>query len=428
MTSISGFHFLSGTIALVAIAAPAVSHAACVEGTIITCTASNGCPGTRECIFPGFGPCEQDDPSCPVPPPPPASPQIAGGDGFTLLLHADGSISSVGAGALGNGTFGEVHAPVGVAGAAAGSGNIAIAAGEAHALALNRDGTVWAWGRNPLGQLGDGTTADRAAPVLVAGLDHVVAIAAGGYHSLAVKSDGSVWAWGDNETGELGDGTTTTRLQPVQVAPPGSGYIAVAGGGFHSLGLKGDGSVWAWGSNVSGQLGDFTLTQRSHPAQVASANPGSGNIAIAAGGAHSMALNRDGSVWTWGDNSHGQLGTGAMTGSSFPVNVLGAGPGSGAIAISAGNAHSLVLDQNGSIRAFGANVVGELGSGNAQDSPAPVQPSGAAPGSGNVAIGAGRLSSYAINANGTRWAWGDNTHGQLDDGTTVARFAPVLMH
>ncbi len=138
-----------------------------------------------------------------------------------------------------------------------------LAAGDSHTLALKSDGTVWAWGHNGDGQLGDGTFTNRTTPVQVKDLSGVIAIDGGQHnHSLAVKSDGTVWGWGNNDDGHLGDGTYTNRNSPVQVADFGDA-IAVAGGDSHSLALKSDGTVWAWGANWHGQLGDGTKLRPS---------------------------------------------------------------------------------------------------------------------------------------------------------------------
>ena len=141
--------------------------------------------------------------------------------------------------------------------------------GPDHVLAVKNDGTVWAWGYNGYGQLGDGTTTEQNLPVQVPGLSGVItwARAAAAHHSLAVKGDGTLWAWGYNENGQLGDGTTTRRPSPVQVgASPG--VVAASAGNYHTLALKGDGTVWAWGFNGYGQVGDGTTTERHTPVQV----------------------------------------------------------------------------------------------------------------------------------------------------------------
>ncbi|RYZ44304.1 MAG: RCC1 repeat-containing protein, partial [Myxococcaceae bacterium] len=143
-----------------------------------------------------------------------------------------------------------------------------VRAGQLHSLGLQADGTVWAWGYNRYGQLGNNTTTDRLAPVKVTGLTGVVVdIAAGNEHSVAVKADGTVWAWGRNDLGQLGDNTTTQRLKPVKVSGL-TGVMAVAAGYRYSLALKTDGTVWAWGDNASGKLGDGTRVRKLIPVQV----------------------------------------------------------------------------------------------------------------------------------------------------------------
>lgn len=138
-----------------------------------------------------------------------------------------------------------------------------------HSMALKDDGTVWAWGDNTWGELGDGTTEEHLTPVQVSGLTDVISLSAGLRYSLALKRDGTVWAWGRNEYGQLGDGMTEERHTPVQVLGL-SGVIAVDAhpGGDHSLAIKNDGTVWGWGENDDGELGDGTTTARRYPVQV----------------------------------------------------------------------------------------------------------------------------------------------------------------
>ncbi|SFI42528.1 Regulator of chromosome condensation (RCC1) repeat-containing protein [Paenibacillus sp. UNC496MF] len=188
-------------------------------------------------------------------------------------------------------------------------------------MALKSDGTVWTWGSNSSGQLGTGSALLRnSSPAQVPNLNSVIAIASGQDHNLAVKSDGTVWAWGDNKFGALGDGSTEARNTPVQVQSLDS-VIHVSIGNTHSLALKG--TVWAWGSNGGGELGDGSNIYRNTPVQVKGI---SSVISIAAGKSfgfsHSLALKSDGTVWAWGNNVSGKLGDGTTTGSSWPVPVI----------------------------------------------------------------------------------------------------------
>ena len=204
----------------------------------------------------------------------------------------------------------------------------AVAGGLDHTIALKNNGMVWIWGSNYRGQLGDGTTTSRSTPVQVNGVSSVSAIASGQQHTIVLKNDGTVWDWGVNYSGQLGDGTTTDRSTPVQVSGLGN-VTAIAsarvgdGCGYeldHTIALKNDGTVWTWGYNYYGQLGDGTTTNRSTPVQVSGL---SGVTAIAGGGNHTIALKNDGTVWTWGYNYSGQLGDGTTTDRNTPVQVAG---------------------------------------------------------------------------------------------------------
>jgi|GEM_PF-785456 len=277
-----------------------------------------------------------------------------------------------------------------------------IAGGGSHSLALRSDGTVWAWGGNDYGQLGDGTTTQRQKPMQISGLVGVTAISCNhaSDHSLALLNNGTVWAWGYNEWGQLGDGTTTNRLKPVPVLDL-SDVTAIAAGGFYSLALKNDGTVWAWGNG--GMLGDGTSTSRNRPVQVSSL---SDVTAIAGGIFHSLALKSDGTIWAWGANDSGQLGDGTNINRLTPIPVLSL---SNVIAI-AGAEHSLALLSNGTVRAWGNNFNGQLGDGTTTNRNAPVAVSGM---NGVKAIATGNSYSIWLKSNGTVWVQGRNTDGEL---------------
>jgi alpha-tubulin suppressor-like RCC1 family protein len=434
---------------------------------------------------------------------------IAAGGSHTAALKSDGTVWTWGAnnrGQLGDGTNVNRTTPVHVQGL---SLVRSIASGASGTMALRLDRTVWAWGDNTYGQLGDGTTSNRNSPGKVSGLSNIVEISAGSNHGVAREADGSVWTWGQNRVGALGDGTTTNRSTPVQVsglsgatrisagdsvtvalvsggAAVGWGdnnlgqltdllpinfatatpvvrltnVVAISAGGVpgesHSVALKGDGSVVAWGANLHGQLGVLGVPWRSTFGAVG----GLASItSISAGALHTLALRNDGTVWAWGDNSDGQLGDGTNVVRVTPVAARGladvtaisaAGNRSLAVlrngtvwmwgdatptptqvqgltdvaAASAGWGYSLALKRDGSVWAWGSNAFGQLGIGTRADSAVPVRLPTLG---GIVAVAAGRYHAIALDRNGGLWAWGTNSSGQLGDGTTTDRLLPVLI-
>jgi alpha-tubulin suppressor-like RCC1 family protein len=260
--------------------------------------------------------------------------EISAGNGHSEIYLSSGTnrVRTFGlnaSGQIGNGGITNQTSPVSVT-----QSNVSqVSAGGSHSLALTNTGFA-AWGANGSGQLGDGTTIQRTSPVSVT-LANLTAVAAGGNHSLGLLSSGTnrVRSWGLNTSGQLGITSLTSYSTPQTVTL--GNVSTVAAGGSHSLALKTDGTVWAWGSNAYGQLGDGTTIDRTSPVQVAGL---SSVVSIAAGGDHSLALKNDGTVWSWGRNDSGQLGDGTTTNRSNVVQVSGL---SGAQLISAGTAHSL---------------------------------------------------------------------------------------
>jgi alpha-tubulin suppressor-like RCC1 family protein len=295
---------------------------------------------------------------------------------------------------------------------------IGIAAGYAHTCALTRAGGVRCWGYNHFGQLGDGTTVNRRRPVGVFGLRRGVrAIAAGGRHSCALMKLGAVECWGDNAYGELGDGTTARRLKPVAVRGL-HGLRAVAAGEAFACALTGSGRVACWGDNRRGELGDGTTRGRDLPAPVADLGPGV--TAIALGYFHACALEGAGTVECWGYNGYGQLGDGTSTDRRVPVRVSGL---TGVVEISAGGGHTCALTRGGTVRCWGSNRYGELGDETTTPSSTPVPVSGLVGGVRAIGVG-GEAHGCAVTSGGVK-CWGYNGHGQLGDGTTTDRVAPV---
>lgn len=295
-----------------------------------------------------------------------------------------------------------------------------VSSGSTHSLALHADGTVRVWGDDSAGALGLARSLASSTPTVVNGLTGVVAVAAGDYHTLALRSDGTVWAWGDNVGGQLGDGSTAARSTPARIEGL-TGVAGIAAGGVHSVARKQDGTVWTWGANFVGQLGD----ERSGgglPEPVAGMT---GVTAIFAGRETTFAIRADGIAWGWGRNDDGQLGDGTQTelyhGRAMPRPVAGL---TGVTQVASGLAHTLALKGDGTVWAFGDNTDGNLGDGTTTRRIVPVQAQGV---SGVIAIGAGRHSA-ALRNDGTVWAWGANGYGQMGDGTfTEQRFTPIMM-
>lgn len=330
---------------------------------------------------------------------------LTSGTSHVLALRADGTLWAWGwnqGGQLGDGTILQRSVPVAVLGLPAlmpsAPGLIPIAAGVTHSLALAADGTVWRWGQylnnsSPIAGL-----PNSSVPLKMSGLTSVMALASGGNHSLALQSDGTLWSWGANLYGQLGDGTNTSRAAPVRVQgfPAGVKVTAMAAGDRHSFALLEDGTVWAWGDNFNGQLGDNTTTRKSTPTQV----HGPGNvgvltniIAIASGSNsyHILALKRDGTLWAWGNNANGQLGDNtSVTQRNTPVPVTGL---NGVRAIAVGNNHSLAALADGTVWAWGKNNFGELGNPVAVNHLQPVAVAGLA---SITKLAAGGNSSYSL--------------------------------
>jgi alpha-tubulin suppressor-like RCC1 family protein len=254
---------------------------------------------------------------------------VAAGYSHSLAVRSNGTVWAWGdnaSGELGDGTTNQRNTPVQVSGL---TQVVGVSAGDHFSLAVRSDGTVMAWGINQAGELGNGiTTLQSNTPVQVTGLTAAVAVAAGAIaDSLALKSDGSAWAWGSLVQG---GGSNT----PVQV----NGLAKVTGlstGGYFNLAVTSDGNAWGWGNNGCGELGDGTTTNRNTPVQVRGLN-GPAVAAVAAGFGHSLALRSDGTVWAWGCNLNGQLGNGTTVDSFSPVQVIGLPGAVGVISINSG--------------------------------------------------------------------------------------------
>lgn len=324
-------------------------------------------------------------------------------------------------GQLGNSQ--NINSPVPVTATGLSNFVAAIVAGRFHSCALMTWGGVKCWGRNANGQLGTGNTAPSSAPVGVHGLaSGVVALAAGAFHSCALIASGEVKCWGRNTQGRLGDGTTQDRHEPREVIGLDGDVLAIAGGGGHTCALTSAGAVECWGANQGGQLGNGMSTDSPVPVT----SLASGAVAISAGSSHSCALTDWSGIRCWGRNNHGQLGDDSTSNSSVPVDVAGAGIGGimlGAAGVAAGDQYSCAMTRFGGVRCWGANGVGQLGTGDNIDRDMPADVARLAMGA--VAVAAGGLNTCALTTAGGVHCWGANDSGQLGDGSIIDSDVPV---
>ena len=286
----------------------------------------------------------------------------------------------------------------------------AVAAGQSHTLAVDANGAVYGCGFNGSGQLGNATGKNSSTPVRAALPTHIVvtAVAAGWKTSLALTSTGAVYAWGLNTYGQIGDGSTSNRSTPVLVhLPAGVVVTAIAAGQYHCLAVTSTGAVYAWGYNGFGQLGNGGTTRSSVPVRV-SLPAGVVAASVGAGDNHSLVVTSTGSIYAFGQNSFGQLGTGTTTQSNVPVavslptGVVATQVAAGGISLTAQvpeGDYSLAVTTTGTVYAWGADAQGQLGNNRTTNSSIPVVtqlPSGAIA----IAVGAGPNFGHALTTNG----------------------------
>jgi alpha-tubulin suppressor-like RCC1 family protein len=327
-------------------------------------------------------------------------------------------------GAIGDNTSVDKSSPVSVVGGFADWAQVS--AGQSsgnHTLGLRANGTLWSWGLNTNGQLGDGTVTNKSSPVLVVGgFSDWTQVSSGLDHSLGIRANGIAWAWGKGSLGRLGTGDTTNRSSPVSVAGGFTDWNQISAGAYHSVGLRKNGTAWAWGSNLYGQLGNYTYSTQSRSSPVSVLGGFTDWIQLTAGGNHNLGLRANGTAWAWGGNGYGPVGDGTVNNKSSPVSVVGAI--TNWIQLSAGAAHSIGLRSNGTAWTWGQNTAGQLGTGNTTNRSSPVSVVGGFTNWVQLSAGTG---SFGIRGNGTAWAWGSNYGGGLGDGSiyTASKSSPV---
>jgi alpha-tubulin suppressor-like RCC1 family protein len=306
-----------------------------------------------------------------------------------------------------------------------------ISAGGNHTVGRRADGALYAWGWNRQGQLGDGSNADRMSPALVSATTGVKLpwkqVAVGELHTLAIDSDGVLWSWGFNQNGQLGDNSLVDKNVPVKVGTA-KDWVFIAAGKSHSMAINKSGVMYGWGRNVNGQLGDNTKIDRLVPTRVATVTNGTPAVtvtwvSVSAGATHTLARALDGSLWAWGGNAKSQLGNNATADLALPtrINVTNATW----VSVAAGGTHSLAIHSNGTLWAWGDNSSGQLGiptSNTAVTATTPTQVGTAANWS---MITSGLAHSLALRTDGTLYGWGANSNGQVGNGSTVNVGAPT---
>lgn len=341
------------------------------------------------------------------------------GSNHTLAIKSDGTLWAWGFnsyGQLGDGSEINRFTPVQIG---AESNWQSIAAGDENSFAIKSDGTLWGWGRNRDGRLGDGSFSERVnTPIQIGSDTNWQQIKTGSGFSVALKTDGSLWAWGRNFSGELGNGGTLSSAIPVRIGSE-LDWQQLAAGTSRSFAIKSDGTLWAWGSNIGGELGDGTTISKNSPVQVGMEKNWH---TIGSGYTHSVAINTDGKMYAWGHNYYGQLGFDAVEIVAFPVQDIPYSDTSW-LQASSGDQHSLAITDDGRLLSWGGNTSRQLGDGTSSDFRNTPEPLGIDLDWRTVK--AGKSHSLGIKTNGTLWAWGNNTLGQLGDGSAVAKSTPV---
>jgi alpha-tubulin suppressor-like RCC1 family protein len=290
--------------------------------------------------------------------------------------------------------------------------------GYQHTVAIKIDGTLWTWGGNLYGQLGNNTGTQRNTPVTTfAGGTNWKQVSCGSLHTAAIKTDGTLWTWGFNTFGQLGNNTTTNRSTPVTTFAGGTNWKQVSCGRITTA-IKTDGTLWTWGYNNNGHLGDNTATNRSTP--VTTFAGGTNWKQVACGTDHTLAIKTDGTLWTWGLNSYGRLGNNTTTNRSTPVTTFAGG--TNWKQVSGGGYHTAAIKTDGTLWTWGYGGYGTLGNNTIIDRLTPVTTFA---GGTNWKQVAGVSNIAAIKTDGTLWTWGFNNKGQLGDNTATNRSTPV---
>ncbi|MBI5778135.1 MAG: hypothetical protein HZA49_01595 [Planctomycetes bacterium] len=298
-----------------------------------------------------------------------------------------------------------------------------VACGQNYTMAIDSAGLLWAWGENYYGQLGLGditkneslykfipvSNSERKVPYVNSPIkvgadnDYWKTVSCGLGHTVAIKSDGTIWAWGDNSNGELGIGNAIRQFSPVQVSAETT-WEKIRCSDWHTFAIKTDGTLWAWGNNNNGQLGLGDLISRTTPTKIGTESDWK---TVDSRNGHILAIRADGTLWAWGKNDYGQLGLGDTVVHISPVQI---GKANNWKMVACGDDYTLAIKTDGTLWAWGKNDYGQLGLNNIVNHISPVQV-------GNATnwkhISCGGLHTLALKTDNTLWVWGNNSDGQL---------------
>lgn len=287
-----------------------------------------------------------------------------------------------------------------------------------NSAAIKTNGTLWTWGSNAYGELGVDNRIETSSPVQVGALTNWSKVTFASQWCLAIKTDGTMWSWGRGTGGRLGLDDAVSRSSPVQIGALNTwSTICVGDVGAAAFAIKADGTLWSWGSNTYGQLGLNDTAYRSSPTQVGSLT----NWSYMSGypGQYGVAVKTDGTLWSWGYNPDGRLGTNDLVYRSSPVQV-------GALTnwskVSGGSSFVTSIKTDGTLWSWGLNTLGQLGQNNDTNKSSPVQIGALTTW---LQIGSGGARTFVLKTDNTLWAFGTNTSGSLGDGTVVNKSSPV---
>lgn len=291
-----------------------------------------------------------------------------------------------------------------------------------HVASIKTDATLWVWGNNGSGQLGDNTISNKSSPIQTMTFANNWQQASAGYNNTcAIKTDGTLWCWGSNSFGEIGDNTTVGKSSPVQTVSAGNNWKQVSSGNNLTAAVKTDGTLWTWGYSGSGALGNNVgFDRKSSPIQTIAG--GTNWTSVTCSFASTIAaIKADGTLWMWGDNSSGGLGDNTITNRSSPVQTV-------TFAttwkqVSCGAYHTAAIKTDGTLWTWGRNGYGQLGDNTITHRSSPIQTISV--GNNWKQVSCGQYFTAAIKTDSTLWSWGFNTSGRLGDGTIVHRSSPV---